>query len=105
MSWLQKNVGNMISGGNKFLHKSINNGSSYLGKFNQLVGSVKDKYAQSKQSLLDNIGQYNPKLKDLAREGIGMLENKAMDFINPLGVEAKPLMDLGMSLGKTLKNY
>lgn len=105
MSWLQKSIGNHISGANRFLHKAINNGSHFFGKLNQVVGSVKDKYAETKNNILDRIGEVNPKLREIANEGIGMLENKAMDFISPLKNSAKPMMELGMDLGKVLKNY
>ena len=105
MSWLQKSIGNHIAGANKFLHKSINNGSNFFGKLHQVVGTVKDKYTDTRNNVLRGISDFNPKLGEIAKEGVGMLEQRAMDFINPLGNQAQPLLELGGKLGSVLKNY
>ena len=105
MSWLGKSVGNHIAGANKYLHKTINNGSHWLGKLHQTFNSVKDKYASTKKESLGSIGEYNPKLRALAETGVNLVENEVENFVNPFKHEVQPLYNLGSNIGKLLKNY
>ena len=105
MSWLGKSVGNHLSGANKFLHKTIQNGSNYLGKLHQGYNNLRDKYAETKNSILGTLQEYNPNLKDLAETGIGFLENEASNFLEPIRKEVEPFLNLGTGIGKMLQNF
>jgi hypothetical protein len=102
MGWLGKSVGSHIAGAAKYLGKNISNGSSWIGKTNRIIGSVRDRYANAKKSLLTNISNYNPEIGKLAKSGIGILENEVSNQLQPYIDRAKNIAGMG---GRALLNF
>lgn len=102
MGWLQKNVGSHVSGAAKFLGKNISNGSSWFHKMNKVIGSVKDKYASAKNSLIQGISNYNPEMGKLASSGINLLENQVQSTAQPYIDKVK---NMGGMAGRALLDF
>ena len=105
MSWLGKSVGNHIAGANKYLHKTIGNGSNFLGKLHQGYNSLRDKYAETKNEILGTLQEYNPNLRSLAETGIGFIEDEAKNLLQPIKEQAEPFLNLGTGIGRMLQNF
>lgn len=104
MPFLGKNVGSHIAGMSKFLGKNLSRGSSYLGKIDRMIGSVKDRYANVKNNVVSHITNYNKGLGDSVNTALDYAGGKLNDFVNPYTSQLKPLMKLGQGIGNSLQN-
>ena len=100
--WYHKHPADHVAGASKWLGKSISAGTQWLGRVQQHVGDLKDKYALMKKQGLDYLtNQYSRQLADLAKQGVGFLEGQA----SRVASEATPMLSLGSAVGKAFADY
>jgi hypothetical protein len=104
MGFLGKNVGSHVAGMSKYLGKNLYRGSSYLGKVDRYIGSIKDRYANLKNNVVSHITNYNKGLGSAANTAIDYAGGKLAEYTNPFTSQLKPLMKLGQGIGNSLQN-
>ena len=77
--WLHKNTGDSLAGGARWLHKTFTAGQDWLHKTTAAVDSVRDRYAQAKQQVLDYIGKrFGSEFGAAAKVGVNYLEGRVL---------------------------